>query len=484
MAKLQEACGVFGVFDCAGERLDAARSAYFGLFALQHRGQQSAGIAVNYNGSIFLHRAEGLVVEVFDEMTLSVLKGSSAIGHVRYPAQGGEGLSCAQPMLIKSKNGQLALAHNGTLTNAAELRGGLEEKGAVFQSNADSEIMLAMLGRNSILTERIEDAIFLMMTELKGSYALTILTGDRMIGVRDPLGIRPLCIGRLGARYILASESCAIDALGAEFVRDVNPGEVVTVTKEGLRSEFLSSRHSEKARDRGRLCVFEFVYFARPDSVIDGCNVYEARIEAGRRLAKEAPAPRADIVIGAPDSGIMAAMGYADESGLPFGQGLLKNRYVGRTFIQPTQMQREFAVALKFAALRKALEDKSVVMVDDSVVRGTTTRHVVQILRDAGAREVHLRVASPPVCYPCFYGVDTPTQAELSAANMDKDAMRRMVGADSLEFISLEGLLEALPGSTIGHCQACFTGDYEAGVPSCQQEGLHRVDLKAQGFSG
>jgi amidophosphoribosyltransferase len=482
MAKLQEACGVFGVYDISGESLDAARSAYFGLFALQHRGQQSAGIAVNYNGTIFNHRAEGLVVEVFDEMTLNVLKGSSSIGHVRYPSQGGEGLSCAQPMLIKSRNGQIALAHNGTITNAQELRSAMEEQGAIFQSNSDAEVMLAMLGRNSILTDRIEDAIFLMMTELKGSYALTIMNNEKIIGVRDPLGIRPLCLGKVDNKYILASESCAIDALGGEFVRDVDPGEVVSISKDGVKSEFINEQSKIEARKAGSVCLFEFVYFARPDSVIDGCNVYESRIAAGRELARQHPV-EADIVIGAPDSGLMAAQGFAEESGIPYKQGILKNRYVGRTFIQPTQLQREFAVALKFSALRSSVAGKKLVMVDDSIVRGTTTRHVVTMLRDAGATEVHLRVASPPVCYPCFYGVDTPMQTELSAANMTKEALAQMIGADSIEFISLEGLMNSLPGTTIGHCQSCFTGNYAAGLPSAQENKLKKVDLKEQGYT-
>lgn len=481
MAKLEEACGVFGVYDLTGESLDAARSAYFGLFALQHRGQQSAGIAVNYNGTIFCHRAEGLVVEVFDEMTLNILKGSSAIGHVRYPSQGGEGLSCAQPMLIKSRTGQLALAHNGTITNSPELRSEMEEKGAIFQTNSDAEVMLAMLGRHSILTERIEDAIFLMMTELQGSYALTILTPEKVIGVRDPLGIRPLCLGKLEDKYVLASESCAIDALGGAFIRDLDPGEVLTISKDGIKSEFLHQEQRLSAREKGKLCIFEFVYFARPDSTIDGCNVYESRLAAGRALAKQFPVD-ADIVIGAPDSGLMAAHGYAEEIGIPYKQGILKNRYVGRTFIQPTQLQREFAVSLKFSALQSVVKGKKLVMVDDSIVRGTTTRHVVSMLREAGAKEVHLRVASPPVCYPCFYGVDTPMQSELSAAFMTKQEMTEMVGADSIEFISLEGLLGALPGSSIGHCQSCFTGDYPSGMPSSQTDQLIDVDLKEKGF--
>lgn len=462
--KWNEECGIFGILDMTGKSTEAARQAYFGLFALQHRGQDSAGIAVNGDGegSIFCHKDLGLVLDVFNEMTLRMMKGHAAIGHVRYPTQGGMGIDCAQPMLIKYRAGQLALAENGNLTNMEALRARLEEQGAIFRSTSDAEVILSLLARNRILLDRMEDAIFQMMDEVEGAYALVLMTPGKLIGVRDPLGIRPLCLGKLGTSYMLASESCAIDALGGEFIRDVKPGEVVTISRDGVSSEMY--RGVRESHGNGALCIFEFVYFARPDSFIDGASVYESRHTAGRILAREHPC-EADMVIGAPDSGIVAAMGFAEESGIPYGAGLLKNRYVGRTFIQPTQIQREIAVGLKFSALRKSIAGKRLVMIDDSIVRGTTTRHIVNLLKDAGAREVHLRIASPPVCFPCFYGVDTPSQEELSACNMSREEIREMIGADSLGYLSLEGLKASTPGIRVGHCASCFDGMYPAGMP-------------------
>ncbi|MDD2213332.1 MAG: amidophosphoribosyltransferase [Oscillospiraceae bacterium] len=479
--KLHDECGVYGIFDVSQQREDAARMAYYGLFALQHRGQESAGICVNNQGKLFLHKEEGLVVEVFDEMTLNLMPGFAAIGHVRYPTQGGLGAGLAMPLLIKSRTGQIALAHNGTITNAEELRSRLEDNGAVFQTTSDSEVMLSLLARNRILTNRIEDAVFMMMAELKGSYSLTIMTAGKVIGVRDPLGIRPLCLGRLDNAYILASESCAIQAIGGTFIRDIDPGEVVTISKHGLASERMQSGEAESCRAAGRLCLFEFVYFARPDSTIDGCNVFASRYEAGKALAAQAPAT-ADLVIGAPDSGLTAAMGFAEASGLPYAQGILKNRYVGRTFIQPTQMQRELAVSMKFSALAPSVKGKRLVMVDDSVVRGTTTRHVINMLKQAGALEVHMRVASPPVAYPCYYGIDTPAQEELSASHMSREALRQLIEADSLAFLSLAGLKHSLKGLTMGCCSSCFDGSFPAGAPKRAMADLKKVDLAAQGY--
>lgn len=479
--EMKDKCGVFGIYDTKNQRDDAARHAYFGLFALQHRGQEGAGICVNHRGRLFTHREEGLVVEVFNEVTLNLMKGSSAIGHVRYPTRGGIGEQCLMPIQIKSRNGQIAIAHNGTITNYEEIRDKLEENGATFNTESDSEVLLSLLARNRILTERMEDAIFLTMAELSGSYSLTLLTSDALYGIRDPLGIRPLCIGMLEDSYILSSESCALDAIGATFIRDVDPGEVITITRDGIKSEFMQESFRTFARKSGRICLFEYVYFARPDSVIDGASVFESRAEAGRILAREAPAD-VDVVIGAPDSGITAAMGYADELGLHYEQGILKNRYVGRTFIQPTQMQRELAVKMKFSPLKSQIAGKRIVLVDDSVVRGTTTRHVISMLKSAGVLEVHLRVASPPVAYPCFYGVDTPNQEDLSAANMTKEEMRAMIGADSLEFISLDGLRSSVKHLTCGNCSACFDGNFIAGVPEKSVDQLHKVDLKAGRF--
>ncbi len=479
--EIKDKCGVFGIFDTASVRSDAARQAYFGLFALQHRGQEGAGICVNHGGRLFSHREQGLVVEVFDEMTLNLLKGPSAIGHVNLTTQSGIGDAALMPLLIKSRNGQIALSNNGSITNADLLREKLEENGATFSSDSDSEVLLTLIARNRILTSRMEDALFLTMAEISGSYALTILTSDALYGVRDPLGIRPLCLGRQGDSYVLASESCALDTIGADFIRDVDPGEIITISKEGLHSEFMQKEFRPRARSNGRICLFEYVYFSRPDSIVDGASIYEVRREAGRILAREAPAD-VDIVIGAPDSGITAAMGYAEELGLPYQQGILKNRYVGRTFIKPTQIQRELAVSMKFSPLRDPIRGKRLVLVDDSIVRGTTTRLVISMLKRAGVAEVHLRIAAPPVAYPCFYGVDMPTQDELSAANMNKESLRLMIGADSLEYITLEGLKASVKGLTCGTCSACFDGHFIAGIPRMAEKKLHQVDLKAQGY--
>lgn len=479
--EIKDKCGVFGIFDTKMTIDDAAKRTYFGLFALQHRGQEGAGICVNNGGRLFAHKDQGLVVEVFNEMTLNMLKGSSAIGHVRYPSKSNQTQSALMPLLIKSKSGQMALSHNGSITNEMEIRDKLSENGATFNSDADSEVILSLIARNRIVTERVEDAIFMAMAELQGSYALAILTPEAMYGVRDPLGIRPLCLGKLDDSYVLSSESCGLDAIGASFIRDLDPGEIVSITADGVKSELMQESLRDNARQNGRICLFEFVYFARPDSVIDGASVYQARREAGRILAAEAPAD-VDLVIGAPDSGMTAGIGYADALGLPFEQGILKNRYVGRSFIQPTQMARELAVKMKFSALRWPIEGKRIVLVDDSVVRGTTMKHVVSMLREAGVTEVHLRVAAPPVIYPCFYGVDTPDQEELSAANMTKDELQAMIGADSLEYISLEGLKASVKGLTSSACSACFDGKFIAGVPSSQKDRLRKIDLEARGF--
>lgn len=479
--EMMDKCGVFGFFDTTDTRTDAARMAYFSLFALQHRGQEAAGICVNLGNRLLTHREHGLVVEVFDEVTLNVLKGSSAIGHVNLTKQTGVGEADLMPLMLKSRNGQVAMSHNGSITNAEEIREKLEDNGAAFNSESDSEVLLTLLARNRILTSRMEDAIFMTMAEVTGSYALTLLTTDALYGVRDPLGIRPLCVGKLDDTYVLASESCGLDAIGATFIRDVDPGEVITITRDGMRSEFLQETFRTTARDQGRICLFEYVYFSRPDSVVDGASIYESRREAGRILAREAPAD-VDLVIGAPDSGLTAAMGYADELGLPYQQGILKNRYVGRSFIKPTQIQRELAVAMKFSPLRLPIEGKRIVLIDDSVVRGTTTKHVVSMLKKAGVKEVHLRVAAPPVAYPCYYGVDMPTQDELSAANMTKDELQAMIGADSLEYISLEGLKESVKGLTCGTCTACFNGNFIARTPRGAEERLHDVDLVAGGY--
>jgi len=454
--KLREECGVFGIFN--KDDHDVARMTYYALYALQHRGQESAGIAVNDNGTILYHKDMGLVPDIFNEVILNHLKGKMAIGHVRYSTTGENTRENSQPMVIKYRNGQLALGHNGNLVNASELRENLEEAGAIFQSTNDSEVILNLISRYSLISESIEEAIQKMMQDVRGSYSIVLLTPEKLIGMRDPLGIRPLCIGLLGNSYILASESCALDAIGAKFVRDVEPGEIVVISDEGINSI------QTDVKEGSRLCIFEFIYFARPDSFLDGASVYQARIEAGRKLAVEHPV-EADLVIGAPDSGITAAIGYSMESGIPYGQGLLKNRYVGRTFIQPTQIQRETGVRIKLNVMRNAVEGKRLVIIDDSIVRGTTTKRIVQALKEAGAKEVHMRISSPPMKYPCFFGVDIPSGKQLVASISSVEEVRKLIGADSLGYLSLEGLLSTPVGARCGFCSACFSGEYPMDVP-------------------
>ncbi|NJD01457.1 MAG: amidophosphoribosyltransferase [Ruminiclostridium sp.] len=454
--KLKEECGVFGVYN--KDRFDVARLTYHGLYALQHRGQESAGIAVNDEGIILQHKDMGLVPEIFNEVVLNHLKGKIAIGHVRYSTTGASLRENAQPMVVNYKNGQLALGHNGNLVNAAELRNRMEENGAIFQTTSDTEVIANLISRYRIGSDNIEDTLKNMMKDIRGSYALVIVTPKRLIGIRDPHGLRPLCIGLLENTYILASESCALDSVGAEFVRDVNPGEIVLIGEGGLTSI------QTEASQQTSLCIFEFVYFARPDSTIDGVSVYQAWIEAGRRLAREHPAD-ADVVIGAPDGGLNAALGFSRESGIPYGQGLLKNRYVGRTFIQPEQGKRESGVRIKFNAMKSEVAGKRVVMVDDSIVRGTTTRRIVQMLKDAGAKEVHMRVSSPPYKYPCYFGIDISSSSQLVASKHSVEEIRKMIGADSLGYLSLEELLKTPVGSRCSFCTACFNCCYPMEVP-------------------
>jgi len=454
--KLKEECGVFGVY--SNDNLDVARLTYHGLYALQHRGQESAGIAVNDEGTILQHKDMGLVPEIFNEVVLNHLKGKISIGHVRYSTTGASLRENAQPMVVKYKIGQLALAHNGNLINATEIRNRMEESGAVFQTTSDTEVIANLISRYRVGSDNIEETLQKVMKEIRGSYALVIVTPKRLIGIRDPHGLRPLCIGLLENSYVLASESCALDSIGAEFVRDVKPGEIVLIGENGLTSV------QTEASECSKLCIFEFVYFARPDSIIDGASVYRSRIEAGRRLAIEHPVD-ADVVIGAPDGGLNAALGFSRESGIPYGQGLLKNRYVGRTFIQPEQGQRESGVRIKFNAIKSELAGKRVVMVDDSIVRGTTTRRIVQMLKDAGAREVHMRVSSPPYKYPCYFGIDISSSTQLVASKYSIDEIRKIIGADSLGYLSLEGLLKTPVGSRCGFCTACFNSSYPMIVP-------------------
>lgn len=448
--RMEEACGVFGIY-AQGKDVRAADAAYYGLFALQHRGQESAGIAVSDGETIRSHRNLGLVPEVFDEETLGSLTGHIAIGHVRYSTFGGKDVINAQPLVARCRMGTLALAHNGNLVNAEALRAGMQDQGAIFQTTVDTEVILSLIARES--GRGLVEAIKAMMGAVRGSYALVLLAKDRLIGIRDPYGIRPLCMGRIGESFVLASESCALDAVGAQFVRDIRPGEIVTIDAEGVTSTHV------KTPLGSRLCLFEFVYFARPDSVIDGVNVYESRVEAGRRLAMRDDV-QADMVIGVPDSALAAAMGYAEESGIPYGDGLAKNRYVGRTFIQPEQGMREVGVRTKLNALPRNVRGKRIVLVDDSIVRGTTSRKIVEMLRMAGAKEVHMRISSPSVLNPCFFGIDTATSEELIGHDHGADEICRYIGADSLRFLPLEDLLRTVNGSGCDFCTGCFDGQY------------------------
>ncbi len=449
---LHEECGVIGVYR---EEKDASRLAYYGLFALQHRGQECAGIAVNYGGDIDIKKGMGLVADVFDEKALNELQGNIAIGHVRYSTAGDKDVRNAQPLVAKYKQGDIGLAHNGNLVNAKNIREILEDSGVIFHSTTDTESILNLIARYS--NKGIETGIKNTMSLLKGAYALVLTTGEDLIGIRDPHGLRPLCIGKLKDGYVLASESCALDVLDAEFVRDVEPGEVVVINKEGLRS-IESSNMCQK-----HLCVFELIYFARPDSVIDGDSVYDFRVNAGKMLAKQKKI-EADMVMPVPDSGVPSAIGYAKESGIPYGEGLVKNRYIGRTFIQPTQEMRENAVKIKLSPLKQNLEGKRVIMIDDSIVRGTTCKRIVEQVRKAGAKEVHVCITSPPVQYSCYFGIDTPYREFLIGAQKSVDEICEYLGADSLTYLSEEGLREVCQHKS-QFCKACFNGKYPMEVP-------------------
>ncbi|ADZ83194.1 amidophosphoribosyltransferase [Cellulosilyticum lentocellum] len=449
---LHEECGVIGVYR---EEKSASRLAYYGLFALQHRGQECAGIAVNCEGDIEVRKGMGLVADVFDETALNELQGNIAIGHVRYSTAGDKDVRNAQPLVAKYKKGDIGLAHNGNLVNAENIREILEDSGVIFHSTTDTESILNLIARYS--NKGIETGIKNTMSLLKGAYALVLTTGEDLIGIRDPHGLRPLCIGKLKDGYVFASESCALDVLDAEFIRDVEPGEIVVINKEGLRS-IEPSNMCQK-----HLCVFELIYFARPDSVIDGDSVYDFRVNAGRMLAKQKKI-EADMVMPVPDSGVPSAIGYAKESGIPYGEGLVKNRYIGRTFIQPTQEMRENAVKIKLSPLKQNLEGKRVVMIDDSIVRGTTCKRIVEQVRKAGAKEIHVCITSPPVQYSCYFGIDTPYREFLIGAQKSVDEICEYLGADSLTYLSEDGLREVCNHKS-QFCKACFNGKYPMEVP-------------------
>lgn len=458
--KLRDECGVVGVFlnDEKKEQMSAASLAYFGLYSLQHRGQESAGIVVSDGKNVKIHKNMGLVADVFNAENLGSLNGNLAIGHVRYATAGSKTLENAQPMLNQFKLGSVALAHNGQLVNYEQLREMLEDAGATFSSSSDTEVILKMIARS--YKKGLERALTDTIQMIKGSYALCVMTEDTLIGVRDPNGIRPLALGQVDGGYVLASESCAIDAMNGTFIRDIRPGEIVTINKDGITSVDFGEKTSK------RTCIFEYVYFARPDSVIDGIPVQTARLKMGAQLAKESPVD-ADVVIGVPDSGLGAALGYSQASGVPYSMGIVKNKYIGRTFIAPTQKERENMVFVKLNAVSSDLSGKKVIVIDDSIVRGTTSRRLVQILRRAGAKEVHFRVSSPPVKFPCHLGIDTPTKSELISSNHDIEEIRKEIGADSLAFISLEGMFEALRScnpDSYGFCKGCFSGEYPMSV--------------------
>ena len=459
----EEACAVIGIY-APGE--EAARMAYFGLHALQHRGQESAGIAVADGTSVMATKDKGLVTQVFSETMLNSLDGHIAIGHTRYSTSGSiSAWDAAQPHLSTIGEEIIALAHNGTLVNTNHLRSQLIKRGISFRSSTDSEVAAKLIGDFTRETSHMREGIRKTMELIEGAYAMVLITPTSLYAFRDPNGIRPLCIGKLpeGRGWVVASETCGLDIVGAEYVRDVRPGEVIRINEKGVVTE-----QALPARKRA-ICIFEFVYFARPDSVIDGLNVYMCRDALGRRICKEAPVD-ADIVIGVPDSGVPSAIGYASESGIPYAEGIVKNRYVGRTFIQPTQALRQRGIRLKLNPLPAALQGKRLIVVDDSIVRGNTSRQLVQMLREAGVAEVHMRVVSPPIMWPCFYGIDTDTQHQLIAANLSVEQIAKHIGVDSLAYLSYEGLLSCCKSDHEGFCTACFSGDYPARIPKEIQE--------------
>lgn len=450
--------GVFAVYS-TDKKINIAETIYYGLYALQHRGQQSAGIAVRDKEVIEWYKAKGLVPEIFTAENLDTLPGDAGIGHVRYSSAGNLSAGFIEPLVLKYISGYMAIAKNGRIINANQLRKELEEAGYMFHTQNDTEVMAALLTKYRISSEHIEDAVEHMLEHIKGAYAISMITPRYLIAFRDPLGIRPLCIGKIeDSTYIVASESAAIDAVGGEFVRDVLPGELVMIDSKGIQSRMLANNK------KSSLCIFEYVYFARPDSIIDGAATHDARVNAGRILAKEFPVD-ADVIIGVPDGGVDMAMGYAQESNIPLALGLLRNKYVGRTFIAPQQNSREMAVKIKFNPIKTEVKGKRVILIDDSIVRGTTTKVLVKMFRDAGAKEVHLRVGSPPYKYPCYYGVDTSSRAQLLASLGNKERIRQEIGSDSLEYISFEGIKKAPCCSNLDFCTACFTGNYPTEIP-------------------
>lgn len=458
--ELHEECGVFGMYDFDGN--DVASTIYYGLFALQHRGQESCGIAVSDTEGpkrkVNSVKGMGLVNEIFTEKELQELHGDIGIGHTRYSTAGSSTRENAQPLVLNYVKGTLALAHNGNLINALDLRQELEYSGAIFQTTIDSEVIAYHIARERIKLPTVEEAVLSAVKKIKGAYSLIVMSPRKLIGVRDPYGFKPLCIGRRDNAYILASETCALDTIGAEFVRDVLPGEIVTITKSGI----ISNKEMCLPKEKEARCIFEYIYFSRPDSIYDGVSVYHSRIQAGRFLAIDHPV-EADLVVGVPESGNAAALGYSMESGIPYGTAFVKNGYVGRTFIKPKQGNRESSVRIKLNVLKEAVDGKRIIMIDDSMVRGTTNDRVVGMLREAGAKEVHVRISSPPFLHPCYFGIDIPSEDQLIAHNRSIDEICKIIGADSLGYLEMNRLDEMVEKLPI--CRGCFTGIYPMDPP-------------------
>lgn len=466
---LHEECGVFGVF--SDGTMNPAYACYNGLLALQHRGQESCGIAVSDCGVIDYHKDMGLVTEVFNNEILDSLNGQMAVSHVRYSTAGGSVLENAQPLVMRYVKGTIAVAHNGNLTNAIEIRRELEKRGAIFQTTIDSEVICYVIARERLKCHSVEEAVERTMKKIEGAYSLLVMSPRKIIAARDPHGFRPLCMGKYNGSVVFASESAALDACGAEFIRDVEPGEIIIVDENGIRSK-KAVENTKKS-----LCIFEYIYFARTDSVIDSISVYEARKQAGRILARTYPVD-ADLVIGVPESGIDAAIGYSEESGIPYEKGIVKNSYIGRTFIKPSQKERMKSVRIKLNPLENVVKGKRVVMLDDSIVRGTTVDRIVTMLREAGAKEVHMRISSPPFMWPCYYGTDIPSKGELIACNHSIEEICRLSGADSLGYLPAKSLKEMIFNKDIGFCDACFTGKYPAAITKETFKGKERGGMQ------
>ena len=454
--ELHEECGVFGAYNLKGE--DIANWVYYGLFSLQHRGQESCGIAVSENRDIRYYKDMGLVSEVFTPENLDKLHGDIAVGHVRYSTAGSSVCANAQPLVTKYIKGTLAIVHNGNLVNAVDLREELEKNGAIFQTTIDSEVIAYLVAKERVTSRSVEEAVAKAMQYIKGAYSLLVMSPRKITAARDPFGFKPLCLGKRDDTYVVASETCALDTVGAEFIRDLEPGEIITITEDGVKSNRQYCNMVKPAR-----CIFEYIYFARPDSVIDDVSVFASRIMAGRILAQSHPV-EADMVVGVPESGNAAAMGYSLESGIPYGQAFVKNTYVGRTFIKPKQSMREQSVKIKLNVLKENVKGKRIIMVDDSIVRGTTSANIVTMLRNAGATEVHVRISSPPFKFPCYFGTDIPSGDQLIANHHTIDEIRQLLGADSLGYLDCDRMNEMV--KDLEYCDACFTGNYPVDPPT------------------